>query len=217
MIHCPDWKTLLQYRFDSSLEEPEDWAEALEHLNGCDSCRIEAYEADPSLLFLDLPEIEVEDREIRYMQQAVATLRHGLELADHDSSQVSVRGTSRLTSGMRTWGKIAASLAVTGSLIAGGVGAFDSEPASVLETGQIATGTELDTAPGVPAAGARIYGLPPSYPNRFPAMPSALPVNWRNAPVVEEVGSPLARIYNYPRAPEDKIALVMIIDPALDV
>ena len=37
------------------------------------------------------------------------------------------------------------------------------------------------------------------------------------APVVEEVGGPSTRVYSYPTAPGEKIALVMVIDPDLDV
>ena len=212
MIHCPDWKALLQHRFDPSLAEPEDWSQALEHLGGCDSCRLEAYEADPSLLFLDLPEIEVDDAEVRHMQQAVATLRQGLELASRDSSQEPGLPASRWLPARRSWGKIAASVVVTGGLVAGLVGVFDSERVAAPEREAVAVGAELGSVPIL-----ETDAVPSRGPNRFPAMPSALPANWRDAPVVEEVGGPLTRIYNYPTAPDDKIALVMVIDPALDV
>lgn len=237
MIRCPNWKALLQHRFDSSLDEPEDWHQALEHLSSCDDCRIDAYEADPTLLFLDFPEVEVDDSEVLRMQQAVTTLRQGLELAKNDSSE-QVTFVGSLTQGRHgsslqglvswaerawtesSWGRLAASLLVAGILAAGAVSTFDSDrPAApeIAMTETISSEPETEAPPDLSVTDPLSYTASAREAGRFPAMPSAIPANWRDAPVVEEVGGPLARIYNYPTAPDDKIALVMVIDPALDV
>lgn len=218
MIHCPDWKVLLEHRFDPALDEPEDWHLSLEHLEGCDDCRLEAYRADPSLLFLDLPAVEVTDAEIRDMQQAVTTLRQGLKVARNDSSE-ELTGSARRWNGTRTATRIAASLALTAGLTAGAFGIFGGDDAATGEARIVDASPDVSQASPAEAPDAATLPAPsaPLWAGRSPSLPSAVPVRWQDAPVVEEVGGPLTRIYNYPTAPDEKIALVMVIDPALDV
>ncbi|MCB1033508.1 MAG: hypothetical protein KDD47_06705 [Acidobacteria bacterium] len=206
MMRCPDWKALLEHRFDSTLEEPEDWHLALEHLQHCESCRIEAYGLDPSLLFQDLPEVEVGDADILQMQQAVATLRQGMELAQRDSAHTVERRSRRFG-----FARIAATLAITAGLSAAAVGFLGPKDPTEEFTDpdqQVATrleGADLDQAVALSGTEAS------------PSLPAVLPARWQDAPVVEEVGGPSTRVYSYPTAPGEKIALVMVIDPDLDV
>jgi hypothetical protein len=196
MIRCPDWQRLLRHRFEDGLETPEDLPEALQHLEGCDGCRIEAYGQDPSLIFLDLPAVTVPADEIERMKAAVATLRQGLAIAANDSSAArdlparsgSIRGQLRRSG----WWRTAAAV-----LLVAGLG-------TALWTGLEPASEGVETSVLQEDIGAR-YGA------------GVMPASLRDAPILEDVGGPHARVYNYPIAPEEKIALVMVIDPDLDV
>lgn len=80
-MSCPNWQELAAHRTTRSGEEPEEYREALAHLDTCKACWSEALAADPSLLFRRLPEppeATVEDfwdAEVASVQQAVAAMR----------------------------------------------------------------------------------------------------------------------------------------------
>jgi hypothetical protein len=67
--------------------EPEGWAEAVEHFDGCPSCRPEALKADPLLVFRRLPVAELtpaeERSEVESVRQAVAAMRTASRLESH--------------------------------------------------------------------------------------------------------------------------------------
>jgi len=91
-------------------DEPEGWTQALEHFDGCPSCRSEALKADPLLLFRRLPVAELtpaeERSEVESMRLAVTALRNAGRLESR-----------RHFAGWRRWAAAAvlavASLAVT--------------------------------------------------------------------------------------------------------
>lgn len=82
-MSCPDWFSLAEHRDEigESCDDDARWQDALAHFDaGCPRCREQALDAEPTLLFRDLPTIEVDAADIAAMQQAVATLRRGREV-----------------------------------------------------------------------------------------------------------------------------------------
>jgi hypothetical protein len=75
---CPDWSRLAALRALGDTA-PEGWALALEHFDGCLSCRPAALKADPLLVFRRLPVAELtpaaERSEVESVRQAVAAMR----------------------------------------------------------------------------------------------------------------------------------------------
>jgi hypothetical protein len=75
---CPEWSRLAVQRTLGDTE-PEGWASALEHFDGCVHCRPEALKADPLLVFRRLPVAELnpaeERSEVESVRQAVAAMR----------------------------------------------------------------------------------------------------------------------------------------------
>jgi hypothetical protein len=75
---CPDWNHLAALRTPQDTE-PEGWALALEHFDGCTRCRPAALKADPLLVFRRLPVTELapaeERSEVESVCQAVAAMR----------------------------------------------------------------------------------------------------------------------------------------------
>ncbi|MCH9648522.1 MAG: hypothetical protein K0U98_09800 [Deltaproteobacteria bacterium] len=219
MTACPNWQTLLAHRFEEQeqLEEPSSWPQDVEHLEGCETCRIEALSIDPSLLFsLSMPEIEVGDHELQDMKRAVSTLRQGMELAARDS----VNG-SRPRRSRKIWQTAAAAAALATGLGYGTASLLykaDSNPA-MLTAELVADGTTGIATSMVPTPGAELgswNGEATTFgPNEDSEAP-ILPANWREAPVIEGVSSPAARV-SFLTAPEEKLAVVMVIDPNLDV
>lgn len=78
MTSCPSWNTLVLHR-ERDGADPEGWAEALEHFDGCRDCRSEALKADPLLVFRRMPALDLpaaaEASEVDSMRQAVAAMR----------------------------------------------------------------------------------------------------------------------------------------------
>ena len=72
---CPDWRALAARR--ASGEEPIEWPQALDHLDGCPDCRHAAPLADPVLLFRRLPTVELAAEEVEEMRLRVQVLRRG--------------------------------------------------------------------------------------------------------------------------------------------
>lgn len=77
-VACPEWSRLAALRALGDTE-PEGWALALEHFDGCPSCRSAALKADPLLVFRRLPVAELnpaeERSEVESVRQAVAAMR----------------------------------------------------------------------------------------------------------------------------------------------
>lgn len=75
---CPDWSRLAARRTLGDTE-PEGWASALEHFDGCPRCRPEALKADPLLVFRRLSVAELtpagEQSEVESVRQAVTAMR----------------------------------------------------------------------------------------------------------------------------------------------
>lgn len=87
-MSCPDWFSLAEPRD----EDAERWQDALIHFDSdCPRCREQALDAEPTLLFRNLPEIEIGAEDIAAMQQAVATLRRGREVEAPSEERVSRR------------------------------------------------------------------------------------------------------------------------------
>ena len=80
-MSCPDWSRFAALRAQGTPQdtEPEGWALAVEHFDGCPSCRPEALKADPLLVFRRLPAAELtpaaERSEVESVRQAVAAMR----------------------------------------------------------------------------------------------------------------------------------------------
>lgn len=218
MTGCPDWQVLLAHRFEDleHLEEPSSWPQDLEHLEACEACRNEALGIDPSLLFsLSMPEVEVREHELSDMKRAVATLRQGMELAAKDS----VNG-SRPRRTRKAWQTAAAAAALATGLGYGAASLLykaDSNPA-ILTAELVADGTTGIATPMPPSTyeelGSWIGETVTLEPEALEAQ--TLPAGWREAPVIEGVSSPAARV-SFLTAPEEKLAVVMVIDPNLDV
>ncbi len=199
MMMCPNWERLLAHRFDPELDEPEDFREALGHLDHCDDCRIAAYEADPSLIFLGMPAVEVSAAEVRRVAEAVTTLRQGLELLERPAA-----AAAKPAFKLDGW-RVAAMVALAAVLgTAGGRWLERGVPAPL--PAAPATVPVMTAAAGTAEAAAEEL-----------VQATFAGVNWREAPVIETVSSPEARVYTYPARPDAKLALVMVIDPNLDV
>ncbi len=94
-MSCPDWPALAACR-DQDSEGDHRWQRALEHLDGCPSCREAAYAAEPTLVFRRLPAIETTDDDTRAMQQAVAAMRRAQPLVEPEArGRRSRRGRGR--------------------------------------------------------------------------------------------------------------------------
>lgn len=158
---CPDWSRLAVLRVQGDTE-PEGWSAAVEHFDGCPSCRPEALKADPLLVFRRLPAVELtpaaEQSEVESVRQAVAAMRTASRLESR-----------RRFTGWHRWA--AAAVLVFASLAVGRDRAPELTPApTTLPTAAVSPATELGpfragAAAGSPAIeglnrpGARIYHL----------------------------------------------------------
>ena len=79
-MSCTDW--LEAAAGVSSIDEmaPEDRRAILDHIRHCRSCRREALQADSSLLFVSLAQIDMPQAEIERIRDAVRTLRRAKDL-----------------------------------------------------------------------------------------------------------------------------------------
>ncbi len=69
-MSCPDWTQLTR---NGEHVPAAAWA----HTETCDHCRGAALEADPTMVFRRLPQVDVTMDDITQMQQAVAAMRRG--------------------------------------------------------------------------------------------------------------------------------------------
>jgi hypothetical protein len=82
---CPDWPRLLRER-DLNEENPQGWAPARRHLQGCRRCRREALRLDPTLVFTLLGDVELPPEEGDDMVRRVQAARRGLAVKRDGSS-----------------------------------------------------------------------------------------------------------------------------------
>ncbi|MEM9558314.1 MAG: hypothetical protein AAGC60_28940 [Acidobacteriota bacterium] len=75
-----DWQALAARHDAAPHDDDEAWLEAMECFDHDPSVRAEALEADPLLLFRQLPEATVDDGEVEAMREAVAGLRRAASL-----------------------------------------------------------------------------------------------------------------------------------------
>jgi hypothetical protein len=154
MTGCPQWDLLAAARD----REPESWAEALEHFDGCPRCRPEALDADPLLMFRRLPAAELspaeEQSEVDSVIQAVAAMRTARRVESR-----------RRFSGWRRWA--AAAVLAFASLAVGRDRAPHDEAAAAAATApaerpapapRAAAGSST-AIEGVENPGARVYQL----------------------------------------------------------
>lgn len=192
---CPDWRALSAHRKDPRSEEPAGWQEALAHLDGCPACRREAPAADPTLVFRRLPGLDMgtaaEAAEVESMIQAVATLRTARRLETPE------RRARMSRASWKRWSAAAALVTVALSLGAG---------------------HGLRRAPMPPMPPIIALGSLP-VPSRNLAVVPAAEVSPRfaadEAPVVEELNRPAARVYQMDGG--KNLSVVMIVDERLDV
>lgn len=148
-MSCPDWQGLATLRHAGApvapatdAVEPEGWADAVAHLDGCQHCRREALAADPLLVFRRLPALQLneaaERSEVESMRQAVAAMRTGRRLESR-----------RRFAGWRRWA--AAAALVVASL------AVSRDPSPV-----VAVSAPVPAPLALPpeAVGARFEGTP---------------------------------------------------------
>lgn len=88
-MSCPNWRELCARREEDAADAP-GWHSAMIHLDDCPACQKEALDADPTLLFRRLPELEVDAEEVRAMQRAVAGMRRSEPLARRTRSVSSI-------------------------------------------------------------------------------------------------------------------------------
>lgn len=85
-MSCPDWRSLAAARERLSgdggtggADLEREWLSALRHRDDCADCRQRALDADPLLLFRDLPEIDLGPAGVEEMRQRVAGARRMLQ------------------------------------------------------------------------------------------------------------------------------------------
>jgi hypothetical protein len=242
------WDRLLEHRFDARLAPPACWSEVVEHLDHCSDCRHHAQSVDPTLMFLDLPEITVTDADIAEMKLAVRTLRGSSAVQRPSRWQGFVNGVRAgaedlLAAPRRSpaaW-RLAAAAMLALSLSASMV-----VPSGAGRQGASLAGAELaDLSASNPTVevGSVLGGSARALPASWPRAGTVQPTSWGSDsaiqeistlvgdsswgsstlgdvmvedPVVEDVVSPGARVYSF-QAPDEKMAVVMVIDPTLDV
>lgn len=104
-MSCPNWGELLERREHVDRELPSDWNSAIGHLRGCGSCRSEALQLDPTLLFSAQSTLEVTDAEVSDIVSSVRTLRRSRQAEE-------AVGEPR-----RRWGRFAAAAAAVFLLV----------------------------------------------------------------------------------------------------
>lgn len=87
--HCPDWTSLVAVRDEERYDET--WDRALQHLEHCPHCRENAFSLEPTLIFQDLPALEVERSDVEEMKQAVAAMRRAQPIEARTSERSPLR------------------------------------------------------------------------------------------------------------------------------
>ncbi len=92
---CPDWNALAESRDDGAAGEAL-WLDALTHREDCEACQAAALAADPTLIFLELPEIELdEEAEVARMQERVAISKDYAQAVREGASHEPAAAASR--------------------------------------------------------------------------------------------------------------------------
>lgn len=192
MSACPNWRELLNLRFESSAE-PEGLADALAHFDACPACRREACRIDPTLIFRRLPAADLDfEVEAERMRLAVG----GMRASERVEGRATALGRHPLGRRLRSQGvrwALAAGLAAA-SLMLGG----RSDLADAVGHQEWAW-----RSPSTSLFGGVV-------PARF--VPAQAPAAVESA--VENLGPPDARIYQFDG---ERLSVVMIVDEKLDV
>lgn len=191
-MSCPDWSTLTAHRRSderSSAAEPEGWAEAMAHLDGCADCRDAAVSADPTLVFRRLRAAEAGSDEIAEMRAGVATLRRAGRVSEAPGASRSPVFRTVAAGGSTWWGRAAAAAVLAGGLLTLQPGLEEPLPDRV----------------GTPRAAGAL-------------LPQGMaPVAWLDdagSSSVDDIENPSASVYHFD---DEEVAVVMVVDAGLDV
>jgi len=86
---CAELRRLAPESLLASELEPVEHRRAAEHLRQCPECRRQAVAADPAVLFLDLPSLEVTAADVKAVRSAVGAMRRARVLENETSRPVS--------------------------------------------------------------------------------------------------------------------------------
>lgn len=188
-MSCPDWSHLAPGRDDS---EQAAWQSAVAHLDHCSKCWPAALRVEPTLIFRRLPEPEIDPQEIEEVRAGVAVLRRS-------------RGFARSRQGGHRagWGIAAAVLLAATIALAPPPRSVSRLPA---EAGNAANSS-------VPALESQ-ERLSSVVTDRHDAPTLAATRSAADAPLIEKMGDPGARIY---QLQGKGVAVVMIVDRHIDV
>jgi hypothetical protein len=208
-VDCPDWATLVAHRYAApplfgeaaAAAPPDDWDAAVAHLESCSRCRPAALAADPSLMFVTLEPPRVDDADVAAMCEAVRGMVRASNVQRREAAQ---RSSSRAETGaarrfVRALPAVRLSTGAWRGLAAAGLTAAALLVAPAL----------VPTPPDAPAALASVGPRPVLAPTALDAVTLAA------EPLVEQLDRPTATVYYAEQS--DDMAVVMIIDPSLDV
>lgn len=155
---CPDWSNLALQQD----EEPDAWADALNHLDTCEACFDDAVASDPTVLFRCLPAPKMSAEDVASIQDAVHNMRRTEPLARREEPPRRRIG----------WRHLATAAAIMGAAVLSGGGWTDglrsvegSQAARVAEApavesdGEVTLNDEMPEILGVPL----VEDLDPSY------------------------------------------------------
>lgn len=130
-MNCAELQRLAPDSLLASDLEPAQQRLAAEHLRDCPECRRRAVEADPSILFLELPTLEVGEAEVEAVRSTVNAMRRARVLESEASRPLS-----------RWWRQAAAAVLLAGVLLLPGDTPVEqrtgeSSPALVAETWEL--------------------------------------------------------------------------------
>lgn len=199
-MSCPEWSLLTAHRFAApeaaAAEEPREWREALEHLDGCADCRRRAVAADPTLAFRRLPTPSVGPAEVDEIRAGVAALRRTRRLEAGTGRAGGAPGAGAdERDRSRPWSRAAAAAGLL--IVLAGLG-----PALAPEhrTGD-RQGERRETSPA-----ARTFAAEEAGPTALLDDPRLL--------TVDEIEHPTASVYHFDA---EEVAVVMVVDAGFDV